>query len=164
MVIITPKQFPQIRKKHKDQKIVFCSGTFDMTHAGHALFFEDCKKHGDVLMVGVGRDATIKKLKGRNRPILNEHVRLYTVASFKAVDYCFLDPIPTTQNILTLIPLVEKKLEPDAYVINKDAFNIPYRKKLISGSKMKLVILDRRCPSEFDNISTTGIIEKIKKA
>lgn len=164
MAIISPKQLSQIRKKHEDKKIVFCSGTFDLTHAGHALFFEDCKKHGDILVVGVGKDATIKKLKGRSRPVLNEHVRLYTVALFKAVDYCFLEPTPVTEYPLTLLSLVMKKLQPDFYVINKDAFDIPYRRKVVSGRKTKLIIMDRRCPPEFENISTTGIIEKVKKS
>ena len=133
-----------------------------MTHAGHVLFFEDCKKHGDVLVVGVGSDAIIKKHKDPTRPILNEKVRLYTVASFRAVDYCFLDPVPATKHPLSLIPLVLKRLQPDMYVINKDASNIPYRRKAIAGSRTKLVILDRWCHPEFETISTTQIIEKIK--
>lgn len=163
MSIVDIKQLSGIREKHKDQKIVFCSGTFDLTHAGHALFFEDCKKYGDILVVGVGNDATITRLKGANRPILNEHVRLYTISSLKAVDHCFLESTKKNQHPLNIVANVLKKLQPDVYVINNDAFDIPYRRKLISGLKTKLVILDRRCPPQFKNISTTGIIKKVVK-
>lgn len=162
MAIITPKQLQRVRTEHKGKKIVFCSGTFDLTHAGHALFFEDCKKHGDILVVGVGNDVTIERLKGPDRPILNEHIRLYTIASFKTVDYCFLESTSGTQHPLDIVDRTIKNLQPDAYVINKDAFDIPYRKKIVNRYKTKLVILDRWCPPMFKNISTTGIIEKVK--
>ena len=49
--------------RNDGEKIVFCSGSFDLVHAGHVLFFEDCKKIGEILVVGVGGDAIIKKTK-----------------------------------------------------------------------------------------------------
>ena len=157
------ERFRKIRADYKDKKIVFSSGTFDLPHAGHVLFFEDCKKLGDVLVVGVGSDAITRARKGAERPIVNEHVRLKTIASFKPVDYCFLDNNDGYEDPLNFIQDVFKNLKPDIYVINDDAFDIAYREELSKKHNLKLVTLKRSCPPEFENISTTKLIEKIKK-
>lgn len=163
MAYIKFDELEKIREKHKNKKIVFCSGCFDMTHAGHVLFFEDCKKLGDILVVMVGADAVIKRDKGDERPIINEHLRLKMVDSLKPVDYVFLDHIlPETPNPLYIIDLVIEKLKPDAYVINKDAWDIPYRENFSKKHGVPLIILDRTAPPEFDAVSTTKIIQKIK--
>ncbi len=91
MAIVTLKDLAGIRKKHKHERLVYVSGTFDLTHVGHVLFFEDAKKQGDVLFVAVGDDATIRSYKGAERPVLNQHVRLKTVDAFKPVDFAMMD-------------------------------------------------------------------------
>ena len=161
MAIITYNDFPKIRKRYRRNKIVFCSGSFDLTHAGHVLFFEDCKKLGEILVVVVGSDKMIKRNKSPERPVLNESIRLKTVASLKPVDFCVMEK---TMRKHPLGHLTEafKKLRPDFYAINKDAFDIPYRKMIAKKFNVKLVILDRWCPPAFEDISTTKIIEKIK--
>ena len=151
-----------IRKENKNKEIVFCSGAFDLTHAGHVLFLEDCKKHGDLLVVGVGSGAGIKE-KGKGRPILNKHLRLKMVSCLKPVDYAFLIPDKEVSYELEKIKYVLKKLGPDKYVINSDASDIPYRQKISKECGVDLIILERSCPSEFEKISTTQIIKKIKK-
>mgnify|MGYP001563019465 CR=1 FL=1 len=161
MSVITYNDLPNIRKLHNKSKIVFCTGVFDLTHVGHILFFEECKKLGDILVVAVGSDFMINRNKGSARPILNEKIRIKTVDSLKTVDYCLLEKsIPGRP--LDHLKLAFKKLKPDLYVINKDASNIPYREKLIKEYPTKMVILDRSCPAEYEGISTTKIIEKIK--
>lgn len=163
MAIIHFDDIEKIRKKHKGQKIIFCSGCFDVTHAGHVLFFEDCKKLGDVLVTMVGCDAVIKRDKGEKRPIINEHLRLKIIDSLKPVDYTFLDFIlPNPPHPLHIIDLVVGKLRPDAYVINKDAWDIPFREDFTKKHNVPLIILDRTAPPEFDNVSTSKIIDKIK--
>ncbi|MEK6933977.1 MAG: adenylyltransferase/cytidyltransferase family protein [Nanoarchaeota archaeon] len=164
-MIITPEDLPVIREKHKDQKIVFCSGTFDLPHVGHLLFFEDCKKQGDILVVAIGKDANIKDYKGDKRPIMNEHIRLKMVDGMKPVDYALLDTYDAPKDDpLFLINYLIEKLKPEVYVINNDAFNISYRQEMTKRNNIKLVILERNCPPEFDNISTTKLIEKIKSS
>jgi len=163
MAIVKRSDLPKIRKRHKNQKIVYCDGTFDLTHAGHVLHFEDCKKHGDILVVGTGTDKMIRRYKGPERPVLNERVRLKTIDSFKPVDYCFLFHIPGNKNLLSGLSAHFKSLKPDIYAINKDAFDIPYRKKVAKKFGVRLVIMGRTCPPEFDAISTSKIIEKIEK-
>lgn len=163
MSIVTHHDLPAIRERHEGQKIVFCSGVFDLTHAGHILFFEDCKKHGDVLVVCVGNDAFIKGYKGAERPVLNEHIRMKTVASLKPVDYVFLDTMRPGEYPLSSLNTSFEALKPDIYVINTDTFDIPHRERLAKKFGAKLIVLDRRCPPEFEAISTTNIIEKIRR-
>ena len=158
---ISYSDLPKLRKKHKNQKIVFCTGTFDLTHAGHVLFFEECKKYGDILVVGLGGDRLVRKYKGDQRPILNHFVRLKMILSLKPVDYCLLDLVlhkdPHYQ-----IKLGLEKLKPDVYFVASDAFDLPLRKEFAKKYKAKLVIAKRTCPPELENISTSKIIEKIK--
>ncbi len=162
MVIIAVDDLCRLRERYKDQKIVFCSGGFDLTHAGHILFFEDCKKLGDILVVGVARDISLRKRKGENRPILNENIRIKTVDSLKPVEYVFMNSDKAVGELLGTIRTAFEKLKPDIYVINEDAFDIPYREQLCKEHNVKLVILPRWVPPEFDGISTSKIIEKIK--
>lgn len=161
MICAGYKYLPDIRKRYKNKKIVFCSGSFDLTHAGHVLFFEDCKKYGDILVVGIGSDKLIKTFKDGKRPILNNHLRLKMVDSLKPVDVVFLNQSKTTEHPQTINEAAFRNLKPDIYVINKDASDIPYRKAMAKKFGVKLVISDRRCPKEFENISTTKIIDKI---
>lgn len=163
MAYTTFENLPEIRKRYKGKKIVFCSGCFDLTHAGHVLFFEDCKRLGDILIVMVGADAVIRRDKGPERPILNEHIRRKSIDSLKPVDYVFLDRIlaPNAHPLL-FIDHVFEKLRPDVYAMNEDAFNMPYREKVTKKYGIKLVVLKRTCPPEFKKISTTGIIRKIQ--
>ncbi len=162
MSIVIVDELPRIRKENRGKKIVFCSGGFDVTHVGHILFFEDCKKLGDILVVAVARDASLRKRKGSQRPILNEHIRTKTIDSLKPVDYVFMNPQGSVEDLLYTIRLAFEKLSPDMYVINEDAFDIPAREQLAAEYHVKLIVLPRSCPPEFENISTSKIIEKIQ--
>lgn len=157
------EDLPKIRETHKDKKIVCCSGSFDLVHVGHILFFEDCKKHGDILVTLVGSDEMIKFNKGPQRPILNQHIRLKTIDSLKPVDYCSLDIVSTRDNPLLLLDILFEKLKPDVYIVNDDAFDMEYRERITQRLGIKLVVLPRFCPPEFDAVSTSKIIETIKK-
>lgn len=153
-----------IRASLKDKTIVFASGGFDLTHAGHVLFFEDCKKQGDILVVGIASDADRKLYKKDDgRPIINEQMRLKMVSSLKPVDFAFIIRALPKEHPLDPLLEVFENLKPDVCVINSDASNIPYRKEMVKKYNTKLIILDRWCPPEFENISTTKLIEKIKK-
>ena len=162
MTIVNMEELPKIREKYKDKKKVFCSGGFDLTHVGHILFFEDCKKLGDILVVGVARDISLRKRKGEGRPILSEHTRIKTIDSLKPVDYVFMSPSLSTKDLLETVRSAFEKLHPDVYVINEDAFDIPSRRELCIKFNVEMHILPRSCPPEFDRISTSKIIEKIK--
>lgn len=159
MAEIQLKHLTNIRQKHKGKKIVFCSGTFDLFHAGHVLFLEDCKKIGDIVVVGLGSNRAIQNYKNHG-PVLNEHLRLKILDSVRLVDYVFID---NTKNILELLKKTFFKLAPDYYVVNTDAKLILEREAIAKNHDVKMIILDRVCPPEYENISTTKIIAKIKK-
>lgn len=163
MAYITYENLSRIREEHKTKKIVFCSGVFDLTHAGHVLFFEECKKYGDVLVVAVGCDENIKKYKGDGRPILNESLRIKMVDSLKPVDYVLFDGSVSPDNFNAYIEKIFIDLRPDIYVVNSDAFDIPYREALAKKYNIQFEVLDRKCPAEYEQVSTSSIIEKIKK-
>lgn len=163
MSIITFSQLQNIRRKHEKAKIIFCSGCFDLVHAGHVLFFEDCKKLGNILVTMVASDAVVRRDKTNNRPILNEHVRLKMVDSLKPVDYSLLDYIPQdAPHRLYIIDQAINMLKPDFYVINDDAWDIDYRRNFCEKYNVPLVVLKREAPPEFEGISTSKIIEKVK--
>ncbi len=151
-----------LREKNPDKKIVFCSGSFDLTHAGHALFFEDCKKLGDVLVVAVGSDKGISDNKGPGRPILNEHVRIKMVDSLKPVNYSFLShSTPNGKNWLYPIEEIFDSFKPDVWVVNNDGGDLDRIQEIATAYGVRLVILNRAAPPEYEGISTTSIIKKI---
>jgi len=162
-MIIDFKDLPALREKHKDKKIVFGSGTFDLTHAGHVLYFEDCKKLGDIFIVMVGNDPAVKKSKGEDRPIMNQHVRLKMVDSLKPVDYSFLDYFMPEDHYFGCLEEAFKILKPDIYVVNDEGRDLKTREELVKKYGIKMVVLPRSAPDTFEKISTTKIIEKIKR-
>ncbi len=159
MILTNYQSLSEVKKKHPNKKIIYASGAFDLVHAGHILFFEDCKKLGDILVVGVASDAVIQHNKKKDRPILNQHIRIKTIDSLKAVDYTILNEIPDLNDLTNIFGY----LQPIIYAINEDAWNIPLREEISQKNGVQLVILERTCPPEFENISTTKIIEKIKR-
>ncbi len=159
-MIIQYNDLAKIRDIHKDKKIVFCSGSFDLLHAGHVLFFEECKKFGDILVVAVGDDSIIK-IKGSNRPILNEYIRIKMVDSLKVVDFCFKHKNVPGAFLNQFMLEVLELLQPNTWVINADASEIDFRKELAKKFNVDIHILNRECPPEFEEISTSNIIKKI---
>ena len=85
----TIDEIKAIRKKIKSEnkKVVFTNGCFDLIHAGHVDYLSKAKALGDVLIVGLNSDASIKRIKGEKRPILNEPERAFIISNLKPVDY-----------------------------------------------------------------------------
>ncbi|MBI2559284.1 D-glycero-beta-D-manno-heptose 1-phosphate adenylyltransferase [Candidatus Woesearchaeota archaeon] len=82
---------PIVKKlKKQNKKIVTTNGVFDILHFGHVKYLEEAKKLGDVLIVGVNTDASVKLIKGDGRPINGEESRIGVLAGLESVDYVFL--------------------------------------------------------------------------
>lgn len=162
-MIIHQKDLAKIRKKHKHQKIVYCSGAFDLPHIGHMLHLEACKKFGDILIVNVAPDKDIKKNKGPRRPLLDERIRLKTISFLKPVDYVFISKSsPKGKPQLYQLEGILKDLKPDIYVINRDSSPIiPEIRRLCKELDIKLIIAKRKFPQSFKEISASKIIEII---
>lgn len=76
--------------KRNGKKIVFTNGCFDILHSGHVQYLEKAKAKGDILIVAVNTDESIRKIKGENRPIVNQTDRIKVLAALSCVDYVTL--------------------------------------------------------------------------
>lgn len=141
------------------KKIIFTNGVFDILHRGHAEYLSKAALSGDVLIVGINSDLSVKRLKGENRPVNNEDDRAYLVDSLKAVDFTVIFRTDTPNELIEgIIPDVlikggdydPEETDPDnkKYIVGSDIV----RK---SGGKIAVIPL---VPSR----STTLILKKIR--
>jgi D-glycero-beta-D-manno-heptose 1-phosphate adenylyltransferase len=131
--------------------VVFTNGCFDILHAGHIASLTEAAKHGDVLIVGLNADASIKGLKGPNRPVNDENARALLLASLLMVDAVVLFSEPTPLELILSI-------KPDVLVKGGD-----YKVEDIAGAKEVMswegkVIIN----PIIEGFSTTSIINKIQ--
>jgi len=137
--------------KKENKKIVFTNGCFDLLHIGHVTYLEEAKKLGDVLIVGINTDASVRVLKGPTRPIQNENDRSEILAALKAVDHTILFSEETPLNLI-------KSIKPDVLVKGGD-----WKIEQIVGSDFVMSYGGQVKSLNFVNgKSTTAIIEKSK--
>lgn len=137
--------------RSQNKKIIFTNGCFDLLHIGHVSYLEEAKKLGDILIVGINSDDSVKKLKGPTRPIQNEHDRAEILAALKAVDHCILFSDETPLNLI-------KTIQPDVLVKGGD-----WKIEQIVGSEFVLSYGGLVKSLNFINgKSTTNLIEKSK--
>jgi len=106
-VLISREKIVNIRKALKvlDRKVVFTNGCFDILHAGHVDYLAKAKEKGDILIVGLNSDASVKRIKGEKRPIINERERAFLLFNLKSVDYVTLFEEDTPEQLIgELIP------------------------------------------------------------
>jgi len=137
------------RLKKQNRKIVFTNGCFDILHKGHVSYLDVAKSFGDVLILGLNSDESVKRLKGENRPINIQDDRAFVLAALESVDYVVIFDEDTPYELI-------KMVKPDILVKGAD-----YEGKEVVGSdiakEVKLV--------EFiDGKSTTKTIQKINEA
>lgn len=142
----------EIRKvlKQNNKKVVFTNGCFDIIHAGHVDYLSKAKACGDILIVGLNSDSSVRKIKGKNRPIVSENERAFVLSQLKPVDYVVLF------YELTPFQIIEK-LIPDVLVKGADwkIENIVGREIVESnGGEVKTI-------NFITEQSTTNIIEKV---
>src|SRR5215471_16088344 len=86
--------------KRRSEKIVFANGCFDTLHVGHTRYLEGARREGDILIVGVNDDSSVRGLKGPGRPVLDENARAQLVAALRCVDYVVLFCEPNVEALL----------------------------------------------------------------
>ena len=97
-------------QKKKGEQVVLANGCFDLIHIGHIRYLKESKKKGDVLVVALNSDSSVRKLKGKGRPILNENERAEIISSFSFVDYItFFNEEKVDKVLLSLKPHVHAK-------------------------------------------------------
>ena len=135
--------------KIRDKKIIFTNGCFDILHAGHVRYLETAKSYGDVLILGLNSDRSVRALKGETRPINTQLDRALILAALEAVDYVVIFDEDTPYDLI-------KVIRPHILVKGGD-----YEGKEVVGQD----IADELKLVQFvDGKSTTKTIEKIQKS
>ena len=140
------------RLKYEKKKIVFTNGCFDIMHTGHTSYLESAKSMGDILIVGLNSDASVRTIKGSKRPINDEITRASILLSLRAVDYVCLFNEPTPLEII-------KTVKPDVLVKGGDWSP----KDIVGGDFVESYHGSVVSIPFVNHISTTKIIEKILK-
>lgn len=89
--------------KKSGKKVVFTNGCFDILHTGHVTYLNEAKRQGDILIVGVNSDKSVKKLKGETRPINSENDRAFVLDGLKAVDYTVIFNEDTPEELIACL-------------------------------------------------------------
>lgn len=139
--------------RRQQQKVVLTNGCFDLLHAGHLRVFKEAKRLGDLLVVGINSDQSIRKLKGEKRPIVSETDRSELVAALEPVDFVTIFSECTADELI-------KRVRPHVYVKGGD-YNIHTlpEEATLKEYQVELVVI----PLVF-GLSTSMLIEKIKGA
>jgi rfaE bifunctional protein nucleotidyltransferase chain/domain len=141
-----------VRASLREQKksVVFTNGVFDILHRGHVEYLAKAKALGDILVVGINSDASVRRIKGEKRPVVTDQDRAFLVSSLTPVDYVTLFEEDTPIKVIT-------ELLPDVLVKGAD-WNID----AIVGKDIVEQHGGRVATIEFiPNRSTSGIIERI---
>lgn len=137
----------------KGKKIVFTAGSWDLIHAGQCRYLEKAKEAGDILVVGVSSNAAIKKVKGPNKPILDERIRAEMLTYLRSVDFVTILPEPSCTPSLGL-------LKPDVFITVREDWTEDYLNskeyKTVTKYGGEVRLVDRQSTA----ISTTKIVQR----
>ncbi|MGD9716727.1 MAG: D-glycero-beta-D-manno-heptose-7-phosphate kinase [Sulfuricurvum sp.] len=136
------------RLKSEGKKVVFTNGCFDILHVGHVKYLQEAKSYGDVLIVGLNSDSSVRALKGPSRPVNVEADRAYILAALESVDYVVMFSDETPYDLI-------KNVAPDILVKGGD-----YEGKTVVGAEFAGEL---RLVNFVDGKSTTATIERINK-
>ncbi len=151
-MIIKLNELKKLRRKFKEEgkKVVFTNGCFDIIHAGHIDYLNKAKAAGDILIVGLNNDKSVRSIKGEKRPILDEQERGVILSNLKCVDYVIYFEEDTPEKLINeLVPdvLIKGADWPIEAIVGKDTV-------LKHGGEVRTI--------EFiTNQSTSGIIKRI---
>jgi len=150
MIVELKELLGLLEKVRGKKKIVFTNGCFDLLHAGHADYLNRAKSLGDILVVGINSDASVRRIKGEKRPILPQQMRAYLLDNLKPVDYVVIFEEDTPLELI-------KAIKPDVLVKGAD-----WDLERIVGADFVLSYGGRveRIAFSFD-ISTSNVIERI---
>lgn len=101
--IVTQDFFVENALNLHQQKIVFTNGCFDVLHFGHVYYLQRAKELGDLLVVGLNSDASVRRLKGESRPVNGEKERAYVLAALSFVDYVVVFEEDTPENLIKIV-------------------------------------------------------------
>ncbi|MBI4619780.1 MAG: D-glycero-beta-D-manno-heptose 1-phosphate adenylyltransferase [Desulfobacterales bacterium] len=138
------------RLKKEGKRVVFTNGCFDLIHVGHTRYLEEAKKLGDILIVAVNSDQSVRTIKGNKRPIIPEEERAEVLSALQCVDFVVIFHEPDPLNIISL-------LKPDVLVKGGDwGEDAIIGREVVESIGGKVV----RIP-EIKGASSSSIINKI---
>ncbi len=138
------------RLRQQGQRIVFTNGCFDLLHPGHLHTLYAAKEQGDILIVGLNADASVRKLKGEGRPIWGEQERAMMLAALEAVDFVTIFPETTPLNLIRL-------LQPDVLVKGGDwTLEAVVGREIVEERGGKVVLVPHQ-----GGFSTTSLIARV---
>jgi rfaE bifunctional protein nucleotidyltransferase chain/domain len=111
--ILARTKASEVRRLQPDKTIVFTSGCFDILHTGHVRYLAQAKKLGDLLVVGLNSDASVRELKGEGRPLNSQEDRAEVMAALEAVDYVIIFEEKRVDSLL-------REVHPDVYAKGGD--------------------------------------------
>lgn len=139
--------------KRQNRRIVLAGGCFDILHPGHVVFLEKAKKAGDILIVLLESDQTVRALKGSNRPIHSQKDRAKVLSALRAVDYVILLPVMKSNQAYDQLI---SQIKPDIIAaIIKDS-NIAYYQRAAKAVRAQLKLVRR-----LGNHSTSSLASSI---
>lgn len=156
--IISLKEVKQITENlHKQQKsIIVAGGCFDLLHLGHITYLEEAKKQGDVLIVLLESDASIKRSKGIDRPIHSQVERAHLLSALKAVDIVVLLPnVMTNDDYDTLL----KNIKPKIIATTEGDPRVVHKKRQADLVGAKIIFVNKYIPT----VSTTILLHVLTK-
>ena len=146
------KKVVELQRK-KGKTIVFTNGCFDILHVGHVRYLQEARKMGDLLILGLNSDASVRAIKGGERPLVPQAERAEVIASLTTVDYVTLFDETTPLRLIEF-------LQPDCLVKGGDwkEASVVGRDLVRSwGGRVVIVPLT-------EGASTTNIVEKVLRA
>lgn len=149
--IVTKDFFEQQAEALHRQKIVFTNGCFDVLHYGHVHYLAQARQLGDLLVVGLNSDASVRRLKGESRPVNPEQARAFVLAALEMVDYVCLFEEDTPYELIAAV-------KPDVLVKGGDyAVDNIVGSDIVKGRDGKVVVLPF-----VEGFSSSSIIKKLK--
>lgn len=151
--VLTAEELTKIAREAKanGRKVVTTNGCFDILHVGHARILQEAKGLGEILIVGLNSDASVKRLKGPERPINNENDRAEMLAHLASVDYVYIFKEDTPVEFLKLV-------KPDIHTKGADYTTDKLAETPVVESFGGVVKLLALVPQK----STSSVVEKIK--
>lgn len=139
--------------KVKGKKVVFTAGSWDLLHVGQCRYLEEARSKGDVLVVGVSSNDAIRRVKGPNKPILDEKIRAEMLTYLRSVDFVTILPEPSCQPSLGL-------LRPDIFITVREDWAANYQESKEYKTVIKyggtVEVVDRQSTA----LSTTKIVQR----
>ena len=152
--VVAPDEIEGVagRYRRDEKKVVFTNGCFDILHAGHVMYLEKAAALGDVLIVGLNSDASVKRIKGPQRPVIPENERALVLSALYFVDHIVLFDEPDPGNLI-------QKIRPAVLVKGADweedrIVGAQFVKE--NGGRVRRVSFEYR-------VSTSDIIDRIKR-